>query len=145
MHKYITLKTLLLGFIAGALATLVFHQSMILVLHLMKQVPNFPWSMRAVGPLGVPAIVNSMFWGGLWGSVFAVIGHAVPGGAAWLRGIVFGLLGPWLLGNGILVPLFKGGPFLFGFAVPRMIVGALIGSAFGLGVALILGAIRRRA
>ncbi len=137
-------RNLLFGFIAGALAVLVFHQTMILVLHLMKQTPNFPWSMRPTTPFGIPAIVNSMFWGGLWGSVFAVIGHAIPGGAAWVRGIMFGLLGPWLLGNGILVPLFKGGPFLFGFAVPRMIIGALIGSAFGLGVALILGVIRRR-
>jgi hypothetical protein len=145
MSINISTKNLFLGFIAGAIAVLVFHQSMILILHLMKQTPNFPWSMKAAGPFNVPAIVNSMFWGGLWGSVFAAIGHAIPAGASWLRGIAFGLLGPWLLGNGILVPLFKGGPFLFGFAVPRMIIGALIGATFGLGLALVFSALKRRA
>ncbi len=35
-------RTALLGFAAGALSVLVFHQGMVLILHLMKQVPNFP-------------------------------------------------------------------------------------------------------
>jgi hypothetical protein len=139
MTRTLSLKALAVGFIAGAVAVLLFHQGMVLVLYLTGQTPNFPWSMRPVPPLGVPAIVNSMFWGGVWGVLFAVVAETLPRPALWLKGVVFGLLGPWLLGNGILVPLIKGGPLLFGGAVPRMIVGALIGAAFGLGLGLIYG------
>ena len=140
----LTPKALAFGFLAGALAVPLFHQVMVLILHLAGQVPNFPWSMRPVPPLNVPTLANQMFWGGLWGVLFAVVVEAVPGRALWLKGVIFGLLGPWLLGNGLLVPLIKGGPLLFGFAVPRMIIGALIGATFGLGLALIYGLFRSR-
>lgn len=131
------IRKALFGFVVGALSVLVFHQLMVLVLNLIGLVPNFPWRLNATGPLGVPAIVNSMFWGGLWGIVFAFVAGRIPVGNHLGRGAVFGLLGPWLLGNGILVPLFKGGPFLFGFAPMRMLIGALIGASFGLGLAVI--------
>ena len=38
-----------------------------------------------------------MFWGGLWGVVFALIADQVPGRAIWLKGLIFGLLGPLLV------------------------------------------------
>jgi hypothetical protein len=137
-------KQLVYGFIAGALAVLAFHQVMVLALHLAGQVPNFPWSMRPIAPFGVPAIVNQMFWGGLWGAVFAAIGGMIPVASDLLRGVVFGLLGPWLLGNGILVPLFKSGTFLWGFNPQMMWRGALIGAAFGLGIAVFMRVFRGR-
>lgn len=134
-----------IGFIAGALAVLVFHQTMILLLHYMGQTPNFPWSMRPTGPLAVPALANSMFWGGVWGAVFMVVARFIPLRDDLLRGVAFGVLGPWLLGNGVLVPLFKGGPLLFGGDLKRMVIGILIGAAFGLGLALVLRMFRRPA
>ena len=60
---------LVLGFIAGALATLVFHQGMVLILNTAGIIPVQPYSMRPIPPFGVPALLNSMFWGGLWGIV----------------------------------------------------------------------------
>lgn len=144
MTRTLSLRALAVGFLAGALAVPIFHQVMVLILHLAGQVPNFPWQMRPVGPFNVPTLVNQMFWGGMWGLLFAAVAEALPGRALWLKGVAFGLLGPWLLGNGVLVPLMKGGPLLFGFAPQRMIVGALIGAAFGLGVALIYAALRPR-
>lgn len=129
-------RRLALGFAAGAVAVVVFHQGMILLLHLLGYVPNFPWSFRPAGAFGVPAILNSMFWGGVWGAVFALVKDRIPIGDDLARGAAFGLLGPWLLGNGLLVPLIKGGPLLFGFSPVRMLVGALIGAAFGLGLAV---------
>jgi hypothetical protein len=137
-------KQLVFGFIAGALAVLVFHQGMVLALHLMGQIPNSPWSMRSIPPYGVPAIVNQMFWGGLWGVGFAAIGSMIPLSSDLARGAVYGLLGPWLLGNGILVPMFKGGTFLWGFNPQNMWRGALIGAAFGLGVAVFMRVFRGR-
>ncbi len=138
-----TVKNLGLGFVAGALAVLVFHQSMILFLHLIGQIPNFPWSLRPIAPYGVPAIINSMFWGGLWGIGYAAIGSRIPVSPDIARGAIYGLLGPWLLGNGILVPLIKGGNMLWGFNPQMMWRGALIGLAFGIGVAVFMRLLAR--
>lgn len=134
----LTARTALLGFIAGSLSVVFFHQGMVLILHLMKQTPNFPWNMSTFrgGPFPIPVIVNQMFWGGLWGIGFAALAGYIPIAHNILRGIVYGLLGSALLGNGILVPLFKGGPFFWGFQPPRMIISALIASAFGAGIAV---------
>lgn len=137
-------KRLVFGFVAGALAVVVFHQGMVLALHLLGQIPNFPWSMRAIAPWGVPAIINQMFWGGLWGAAFAIFGAMIPISSDLARGALYGLVGPWLLGNGILVPLFKGGSFLWGFNPQNMWRGALIGAAFGLGLAVFMRMFRGR-
>ncbi|MGL4441534.1 MAG: hypothetical protein ACRCUE_19965 [Bosea sp. (in: a-proteobacteria)] len=137
-------RQLVFGFIAGALAVLVFHQGMVLVLHLAGQAPRFPWSIAPIAPWAVPTIVNQMFWGGLWGVGFAFIGSRIPLGGDLVRGAIFGLLGPWLLGNGILVPLFKGGTYLWGFNPQNMWRGALIGAAFGLGIAVFMRVFRGR-
>lgn len=138
-------RTLLYGFIAGALSVLLFHQGMVLILYLLKQTPNFPWNLGGrVQPFGVPVLVNQMFWGGLWGVGFAAIGHLIPVAVTAVRGAIYGLLGPFLLGGGFLVPLAKGGPMFWMWPAPRWIVGGLIGASFGAGVALILNLLRRR-
>ena len=36
------------------------------------------YAMRGVPPYGVPTIVNQMFWGGLWGLLFAAIVDMLP-------------------------------------------------------------------
>ncbi|MGL4243027.1 MAG: hypothetical protein ACRCTI_18090 [Beijerinckiaceae bacterium] len=142
------LRNLLLGFIAGALSVVIFHQGMALILHLLGQTPNFPWNtapMRGgLFSLPIPMIVNSMFWGGLWGVGFALFAALIPVANTVLKGIVYGLIGPYLLGNAILVPFFKGGPYFWGGQPPRIILGALIGGAFGAGLALIYGFLARR-
>jgi hypothetical protein len=139
-------RTIAFGFLAGALSVVVFHQGMVLLLWLMKAAPNFPWNIGgAVGPLKVPVLVNQMFWGGLWGIGFAALAHLIPIAHNVLRGAVYGLLGPFLLGNGILVPLLKGtGQFFWTWAGLRYVVGGLIGAAFGAGLAVILKAMNRR-
>lgn len=139
-------KTLAYGFVAGALSVLVFHQGMVLILWLLGQTPNFPWNIRgSVPPLGIPPIVNQMFWGGLWGVGFAAIGHLIPIANTAARGAVYGLAGPFLLGGGLLVPLIKrAGPYFWMWPAPRWIIGGLIGAAFGAGVALILNAMGKR-
>lgn len=133
----LTPQRMLLGFLVGALSVLLFHQGMILILNLMNVIPAMPWSLRPVPPLGVPAILNSMFWGGLWGIGYLVFADRVFRGNVYLGGILYGLLGPFLLGNGLLVPLIKGGPLLWGGQPMRMAIGAAIASAFGLGLAVL--------
>ncbi|MGL4635108.1 MAG: hypothetical protein ACRCWF_03930, partial [Beijerinckiaceae bacterium] len=128
-------RTLILGFVAGALSVLVFHQGMVFLLHMMKQTPNAPWNFAAMKTgMGLPVLVNQMFWGGLWGVAFAAVSHLIPVAHNILRGAIFGLIGPFLLGGGVLVPLLKQtGPYFWAWPGQRWIVGGLIGAAFGIG------------
>ena len=78
MIRTLTPKALFVGILAGALAVPVFHQAPVLLLHLAGQIPTFPWSMRPVPPLNVPTLLNQMFWGGMWGILFAAAAEAIP-------------------------------------------------------------------
>ena len=61
------MKTYFKSFVAGFIATLVFHQGLIGLLHLMGVVPFSPFNMTATQPLGVPSVVSLAFFGVLWG------------------------------------------------------------------------------
>jgi hypothetical protein len=138
-------KQLLLGFIAGALSVLIFHQGMVFVLHMIGSIPNPPFNFSTMkGPIPVPVLVNQMFWGGLWGIGFAALGGFIPVSASWLRGLIYGLLGPALLGNGLLVPFFRGTAYFWGGQPSRILISALIGGAFGIGIGLILARLGKR-
>lgn len=85
---------LAIGFIAGFVAVLVFHQGMVEALHLLNPfgLGGPPaWSMRPMPPLGVPAVIDGSFWGGLYGALYAVLAPrlALPG---WLSGLLLGVL-----------------------------------------------------
>lgn len=64
-----SIRNLLFGFIAGAIAVVVVHQSVVYALVATGMLPatSIPWNLKPYGPLGVPTVVNTMFWGGLWG------------------------------------------------------------------------------
>ncbi|WP_160119865.1 hypothetical protein [Rhodovarius lipocyclicus] len=74
------LKAVKLGFIAGVLAFLVFHQGTVHLLHYLGDglrpwighVPA-PFPMGRVAPLGVPQFVSLAFWSGVWGIVLALL------------------------------------------------------------------------
>lgn len=133
---------LLAGFLAGALAVLVFHQGMYLVLNLAGLVPNAPWRTNPVGPLAVPQIINQMFWGGLWGAAFGLALDRLPGPAL-VKGLIFGMVGPMLLGSWLIVATIKGQPlfsgaFAKGWDIMKLRNGFLLnGAAFGLGLGLL--------
>ena len=127
--------TALAGFIAGAIGVLLGHQLMVLILYLTGFVPNAPYSFRA-NPWGVPIIINSMFWGGLWGILYAFVAPRFPAGWTTLvKGAFFGFAIHVFLGNWIIVALIRGNPTFSSFVPLRMLIGALIGTAFGIGVA----------
>ena len=128
---------LFLGFIAGAIAVLTFHQGMIAALHAVFPiwVPFAPYRTMPVPPFGVPGIVSNCFWGGVWGALF---GLAMPRlrWPLWLCGIILGLLAV-LAGWFIVAPL-KGLPLAAGWVPSAMLRSVLINGSFGLGVGLIL-------
>ena len=63
-----------------------------------------------VPPFGVPYLVNLIFWGGLWGILFAYIHPLLPGRMMWLKGLIYGPI-IVVLGGWIAVPLIKGQMF----------------------------------
>ena len=130
------------AFIGGFLATLIFHQGVLALLHMLDPNVPAPFNMAATAPLGVPAVFSLAFWGGVWGlPIWWLIRHK-RGARYWTRAIVLGALGPSLLALAVVFPL-KGMPFMAGWD-PKIIVGALIlNGAWGLGLAVFMRLTRR--
>jgi hypothetical protein len=140
-----TANVLLLGFIAGALATLTFHQITIGILSAAQVIQGAAYSFRGVPPLSVPAVLNITFWGALWGCVFALLADRFPRAwPLWLAGLVFGAIAPTLVQWFVVDPI-KGRPMAAGFNPARMWIGPLINGMWGLGTALFYDLLRRRA
>jgi hypothetical protein len=134
---------LLLGFVAGALATLTFHQATIWLLSALGAIQSSPYSWRPVAPFGVPQFFNLAFWGGLWGCVFALVADRFPRNwPLWLSGFLFGAIAPTLVGWFVVAPL-QGQSMAQGFNPARMWVAPVINGFYGLGTALIYEALRR--
>ena len=138
-----TLYKIIAGFIAGALATVLLHQAMYwALLKFGVKLPGAPWNMApAPEAYGLPILFNQMFWGGLWGVVFAFMIDYVPGPNL-LKGFLFGCIFPMLIGSWLVVALIKGRPILQGFLTDgdiwRLRPGFLLnGIAFGLGLGLL--------
>jgi len=136
-----TITEMILGFIAAAVAVVAVHQSIIFVLNKAGVLPNKPWSMDPIGQFGIPTIVNSIFWGGLWGVVFAILHDVLPGNATWIKGLVFGLLIA-LISNFTLLPLIKGTPLFMGYDVKKIVGVLIVLSGFGMATAAIYDILR---
>jgi hypothetical protein len=132
-----SLKLLLLGFIAGFVATLLFHQG---VWYLLNQAGVIPperpaWPMDPIPPLGVPSVISKAFWGGLWGAALAPALAHFSGAAYWTSWIVAGALALTLVAFYVVPPI-KGEPIPALW--PRFVVGVLVNGAWGLGTAIFL-------
>jgi hypothetical protein len=136
------MRVVVLGFVAGVLSTLLFHQLTIGLLNSIGIVATAPYSLRPTPPLGVPSVLNLAFWGGLWGIIFALLAERKTFGLpTWLVGFLFGALAPTLVGWFVVAPL-KGLPIAQGFNPTRMWIGPLINGMWGLGTAMVLGFLR---
>ena len=137
------LRTLLLGFAAGFVAVLVFHQgTAFLLYHVGNDIPavvsvfgktTAPFAMAPTKPLGVPVIFSQAFWGGVWGMVLTLILVTLRPPAI-LFSTVFGALALTAVAV-TLVPYLKGLPTWNG-AIPWR--GLLYNGAWGFGVAVML-------
>lgn len=120
-----------LNFTAGFLATFLFHQGTVGLLYLLGIVPNPPFNLTETAPFGVPAVISSAFFGGLWGVLIALLVRAQPNFQFWLKWILFGAVGPTAVAFLIVFPLkgieFK--PFMIPF-------GLLFNGMWGLGTGL---------
>jgi hypothetical protein len=129
----------LAGFIAGYLAVIVFHQVAIAALVALSGLPVKPWSLAPVAPFGVPQIVSTAFWGGLWGIALALAAKRIRPTVLTLLlfGLVFGALLPSLAAWFIVAPR-KGEPMAAGGDPLHLAIGLAVNGAWGLGTALLL-------
>ncbi|MCG6118833.1 MAG: hypothetical protein MEQ07_11690 [Aquimonas sp.] len=128
-----SLRIVLQAFVAGFLATLVFHQGLLGLLHAAGISPAAAWNMAAVPPLGVPAVLSLAFFGGLWGIVLWLLIRGRSGGVHWALAFALGALLPSLVAWFVVFPL-------KGIALSStLVVGALLlNGAWGLGVAVFM-------
>jgi hypothetical protein len=131
-------QKLLLGFFAGFIAVLLFHQPVLALLNQLGIAKGNVYSLRSTVPLGVPQVISLAFWGGVWGIVFAAIEHRFPRSAMyWVCAFLFGAIFPTLVAWFIVAPM-KGLPLAGGWEFNRMLTGFLINGAWGCGTALLL-------
>lgn len=126
----------LLSFVAGFVSTLVFHQGLLQLLHMLGAFPYRAWNMKPVAPLGIPSVLSLAFWGGVWGIVlWALIRN--HGAKRWLWGAIWGALLPSIVALFVVFPL-KGMPIAGGFN-PKLIVAALLlNGTWGVGVVALM-------
>ena len=95
--------------------------------------------MRGVPPLGVPAVIQLAFWGGVWGIAFVLVERVIarcPGGY-WLGAVLFGAIVPTLVFWFVVLPL-KGLPVGYGFHFPGIAVALIVNGLWGLGTGVFL-------
>jgi hypothetical protein len=97
----------------------------------------------------VPLLANSVFWGGLWGILFAFVHQRLPATMMWLKGLIFGLM-IVLVSNWTMLPLIRQylfnyppQPLFSGFIPTSMLAVVLIVGGFGLGLGIIYPLIAR--
>ena len=120
------MKRVLLAFLAGFLATLVFHQPVAWLFH------RPVYAMNPVPPFGVPSVISLAFWGGIWGAVMIPIIAKARGIGWWIAAIVFGAVFPTLVAALVVMPL-KG---IHMKRTPSLVLlGLSVNGAWGLGTA----------
>lgn len=100
------------SFVVAGLMILAVHQPVIWLLHRTELVPWHAFEVTPTGPLGVPVVVNAVFWGAMWGPVINALRgmHARAPTRHLLAGVGVGILttivGGILLryGHGVAIP-----------------------------------------
>lgn len=128
-------RLVLLGFAAGAVGVLVFHQGVLFLLHIAGLVPSEPWSLEPIPPLGVPRLLSAAFWGGLWGIALAALIERVRGADRLWIALVFGGVLPSLVAALVVTPI-KGGDMARWVQPQTLLLAFVINGAWGLGAAL---------
>jgi hypothetical protein len=131
---YPRMRRVVLGFIAGFLATITFHQIALAAFHAAGFTPRGAWSMQPVPPFDVPAVISLAFWGGVWGIIMMVVIDRFRGAAYWVWAIVFGAVLPTLVAAFVVAPL-KHQPIAGGGKLSALVTGLTINGAWGLGTA----------
>jgi hypothetical protein len=152
------------GFVAAMLAVLVFHQPAGIAAKtigllpatwtpynmtaLNSALPAVAGALKSLGFAGWPVIFNQLFWGGMWGILFALIHPMLPGRSMIVKGLSLGIV--IAIFNWTLLPYIQGSlrglpnQVYFGAGDPlRMAATLIFAVPFGLGTGLFYGLLRR--
>lgn len=139
-------KILTLGFIAGFISVLVFHQGTVFLLNthgnnvpalvewLGRTGPAF--NMAPVQPFGVPTVLSQAFWGGLWGIALAALLRSAPVPDLF-TGFLFGAVLVTLVAFTVVAQA-KGLPMFAGGNRQTWLRAALLNGSWGWGAAFLL-------
>jgi hypothetical protein len=136
-------RWVLVGFIAGFLSVVIFHQGAAALLHALELTRRAPFSLQPTQPFGVPQLLSIAFWGGIWGMVFAAMFARLDGAKLIISSLVFGAIFPTLVAWFVVAPL-RGQPMAGGFAPMAMLIGPIVNGAWGLGTGIGLALFGRR-
>ncbi len=136
------LVSVLFGFIAGFLATPIFHELMLAFLSFVGVAPYGAFSMAATRPFGVPAVISLSFWGGVWGIIFALVDRGFPRGFGyWVTAFLFGAILTSLVALLVVLPM-KGRPMGGGWHAGLLVTAFLANGAWGVGTGVFLKVLR---
>jgi hypothetical protein len=129
-----TLLRFLIGFAAGFMSTLIFHQGMLAFLHAIAFTPIAPYPAGPTSPFGVPFFWSLAFWGGIWGiGLVAVLNRIHQRFFYWSVAFLLGMLAPTLVAIFVVFPL---------QSIPvtpnGIILGLILNAAWGIGTAFFL-------
>ncbi len=134
----------LFGFIAGFLATLVFHQLTLWLLWGVGLTPLRPFSTVATKPFGLPAVLSLALWGGVWGILFSFVERRFPAQwKYWATAFVLGAVFPSAVALLVVLPL-KGHPAGGGWQSSIVFTALLVNGAWGIGTGLLLKVLSNR-
>jgi hypothetical protein len=125
-------RRLVIGFIAGAIGVLLFHQIVLLLAHALGLVPFAPYSLQPTAPLGVPQVASTAFWGGIWGMALILLMVWAPATERLWVAVLFGAVLPSLVAALVVTPL-KGGDLAAWMTPGRILLALVINGAWGLG------------
>lgn len=128
------------AFIAGLLATLIFHQGLFAVFYLLGAAPAAPYNLTPVPPLGVPSVLSLAFFGGLWGIALWAVAGRLMGAWYWLVHIALGAIGPTAVAMLVVFPM-KG----LAVSAQTWVGGLILNGFWGLGVAVFMVLMAARA
>ncbi|SDU20001.1 hypothetical protein [Halopseudomonas salegens] len=126
----------ILIFVAGFLAVLCFHQTVAGLLYVLGIFPSAPYSMAPTQPLGVPSVLSSSFWGGLWALVMFLALDRLSARHRWLKALLFGGLALTLVAIVVVFPL-KGYSLPLARIPVVFALGFIVNAAWGVGTLLL--------
>lgn len=132
----------LIWFIAGFLAVFSFHQPAVALLHAAGIVPFPAFSVAPTAPFGVPTVLSSAFFGGLWGVVMFRLLQRTGSGWMWLKVALFGGVALTLVAILVVFPL-KGYGFNLAQLPARFVIGFVLNSLWGIGALVFLRVLPR--
>ncbi len=128
-------RWLIAGFLCGAISVLIFHQGVFALMDLAHFTHAPLYSLTSTAPWGVPTIASQVFWGGVWGAIFAAFFMPLWGGALLVAGTLFGAFALSVVAWFVVAPI-KGQGIAAGAVPMMMAAGFLANGAWGFGMSL---------